>query len=155
MAEVKTVAELQAMVGQEIGVSDWVEVPQEMINAFAECTGDKQWIHVDVEKAEIGPYGTTIAHGFLTLSMIPVFGASMTVMPAGITMAINYGLDKVRFISPVKVGSKVRAKMELMGITPKGDRLIMKVKYTAEIEGEAKPAFVAEMLVLFFIAPKE
>ncbi|MBL1077749.1 MaoC family dehydratase [Nocardia sp. 2] len=133
---------LRAAAGTEIGVSDWITIDQARIDTFADATGDHQWIHVDAERAAAGPYGRTIAHGFLTLSLlVPITGQVMTVGCA--RMAINYGLDRVRFINPVPVGSRIRGRITLNTVTdiPGGvqaDRTV-----TIEIEGEAKPACVA------------
>lgn len=135
-----------------MGTSDWIQIDQEKINRFADCTGDHQWIHVDVEKAKQGPFGGPIAHGYLTLSLLPVFSASSKYIPEGIKMAVNYGLDKVRFINPVPVGSKVRSKAVLSNVEEKsGGRVLMTVTHTIEIEGQEKPACVAESLSLFYV----
>jgi acyl dehydratase len=151
MPELVPIDRLKEYVGKEIGLSDWLHVTQERINAFADCTEDHQWIHVDTERAKKGPFGTTIAHGYLTLSFLPHFSAANRVLPAGIKMAINYGTNKVRFITPVKVGSKVRNHAVLKAIEDKGGgRILMTVENTIEIEGERKPALVAECLSLFF-----
>ncbi len=137
--------QLQAMVGQELGVGDWVEVDQERINTFADATGDHQWIHVDPERAAQGPFGTTIAHGYLTLSLIPSLGGGGLAV-TGAKMGINYGLDRVRFIAPVKVGSKVRARRKLLEVKEGEGFVQLKVEVTVEIEGSDKPACVAETL---------
>ena len=152
MAQAVTVEELKGMVGQEIGVSDWFEITQDRINAFAECTEDRQWIHVNEEMAKNGPFGTTIAHGYLILSLLSYFGASSRVFPAGIKMAINYGLNRVRFVSPVPVGSRIRNRAVLKEVTEKGEgRILMVTENTVEIEGQEKPAMVAESLAMFFV----
>jgi len=151
MPELIPVDKLKEYVGKEIGLSDWLQVTQERINTFADCTEDHQWIHVNPEMAKKGPFGTTIAHGYLTLSFLPYFSAANKVLPAGLKMAINYGANKVRFINPVKVGSKVRNHAVLKGIEDKGGgRIMMTVENTIEIEGEEKPALVAECLSMFF-----
>ena len=135
--------EITAAVGEELGTSDWITVEQDRINAFADATGDHQWIHVDEAKAASGPFGTTIAHGFLTLSLLPSFGWQIyTVENAA--MAINYGLNKVRFIAPVKVGSKLRSTAVLSEATDVAGGVQMVVVQTIEIEGQDKPACVAE-----------
>ncbi|WP_327141007.1 MaoC family dehydratase [Nocardia sp. NBC_01327] len=140
--------ELRAAVGTEIGVSDWILIDQERIDRFAEATGDHQWIHVDPERAAAGPYGRTIAHGFLTLSLVVPMSAQ--VMQASfVRMAINYGLNKVRFITPVPVGSRIRGRFTLNSITDipggvQGERTV-----TIEIEGEPKPACVAESIARY------
>jgi len=146
------VEKLKEMIGQEMGVSDWIQIDQGKINQFAECTGDHQWIHVDVEKAKQGPFGGPIAHGFLTLSLIPVLSGSSKYMPEGIKMAINYGLNKVRFINPVPAGSRVRSRMVLADIEERsGGRIMMTTTHNIEIEGQDKPACIAESLALFYV----
>jgi len=137
--------EVKAKVGEELGVGDWLEVTQERINQFAEATGDHQWIHVDPERAAQGPFGTTIAHGYLTLSLIPSLGGGGLPV-TGAKMGINYGLDRVRFIAPVKVGSRVRARRKLVDVTEGEGFVQLKVEVTVEIEGQDKPAAVAETL---------
>ena len=139
--------ELESMVGQELGVSDWVTVDQDRINRFAETTGDLQWIHVDQERAAKGPFGTTIAHGFLTLSLLPMLGATAYEVRGG-RMGINYGLDKVRFPSPVPVGSRVRGRFVLKEYKKLlDDGVQLTVVATIEREGADKPVCVAESLV--------
>ncbi|MGW4588041.1 MaoC family dehydratase [Amycolatopsis thermoflava] len=135
--------EFTAAVGERLGVSDWHTVTQEQVNTFADATGDHQWIHVDIEKAEQGPFGGPIAHGFLTLSVLPLLSAA-TYRVDGLQMGINYGLNKVRFPQPVKVGSKIRGVAELAEVTdvPGGKQVV--TRWTIEIDGEAKPACVAE-----------
>jgi len=151
MAELAPVEKLKEYVGKEIGVSDWVQIGQDRINAFADCTDDHQWIHVNTEMAKKGPFKTTIAHGYLSLSLIPFLSAQNRVLPTGIKMAINYGLNKVRFINPVKVGSKIRNHAVLKELSQKeGGKILMTVENTIEIEGENKPALVAECLSMFF-----
>jgi len=140
--------ELEAAVGTALGPGPWREVPQSQVSSFATTTDDEQWIHVDPEKAAAGPFGGTIAHGFLTLSLLSAFGPKIYRVN-GIKMGINYGLNKVRFPQPVKVGSKVRAGAELVEITdiPGGKQAVS--KWTVEIDGEAKPACVAEWVTRF------
>ncbi len=142
-------SELSAAVGQELGSSSWVTIEQSRIDQFAEATGDHQWIHVDPERAAAGPFGTTIAHGYLTLSLIPMLTWEIYEVH-GISGALNYGLDKVRFPSPVPVGSRVRATAELTSFeaVPGGGQAI--VTTTIEIEGGSKPACVAATIVRFF-----
>ncbi len=137
--------ELTGAVGEHLGYSDWHTVTQEQVNTFADATGDHQWIHVDVDKAKAGPFGGPIAHGFLTLSLLPVLGAQVYRVD-NLTMGINYGLNKVRFPQPVKVGAKVRGGGELLEVTdvPGGKQAV--VRWTVEIDGEAKPACVAEFV---------
>ena len=138
-------SELGGLVGQEIGVSDWITVDQARIDGFAEATGDRQWIHIDPERAATGPFKTTIAHGFLTLSLLPEMGASaMTV--ADTRMGVNYGLNRVRFTAPVPVGSRLRGQFKLLAFEPieGGAQLTMQV--TMQREGSDKPVCVAESL---------
>ncbi len=143
-------SELQNHVGEEVGVSDWLEVTQERINQFAEATNDHQFIHVDPEMAKNTPWGTTIAHGFLTLSLIPYLSAENGIMPENIQMAVNYGTDKVRFLEAVTVNSKIRGRFVLSDVEEKpGNRWLLKSDVTIEIEGKEKPAAVAETLALF------
>ncbi|MGV9296953.1 MaoC family dehydratase [Amycolatopsis sp. NPDC003676] len=139
------VAELAEAVGKPLGTSEWHTVSQEQVQLFADATGDHQWIHLDAEKAAAGPFGTTIAHGFLTLSLIPAFLPEIYRVE-GLKMGINYGLNKVRFPQPVKVGSRVRGTAELVELTdvPGGKQAV--VRWTVQIEGEDKPACVAEMV---------
>ncbi|MBT9571558.1 MaoC family dehydratase [Pseudomonas umsongensis] len=146
------VAELKDYVGKELGCSEWLTIDQERINLFAEATGDFQFIHVDPAKAAQTPFGSTIAHGFLSLSLIPKLMEDILVMPEGLKMVVNYGLDSVRFIQPVKVDSKVRLKVELSEVTEKKPgQLLLKAIATLEIEGMEKPAYVAESLSLCFV----
>ncbi|NWL21627.1 MaoC family dehydratase [Pseudomonas umsongensis] len=146
------VAELKDYVGKELGCSEWLTIDQERINLFAEATGDFQFIHVDPAKAAQTPFGSTIAHGFLSLSLIPKLMEDILVMPEGLKMVVNYGLDSVRFIQPVKVDSKVRLKVELSEVTEKKPgQLLLKAIATLEIEGVDKPAYVAESLSLCFV----
>ncbi|MGF6592853.1 MaoC family dehydratase [Pseudomonas sp. 2835] len=146
------VAELSQYVGKELGRSEWLTIDQERINLFAEATGDFQFIHVDPTKAAKTPFGSTIAHGFLTLSLIPKLMEGILVVPEGLKMAVNYGLDSVRFIQPVKVDSKVRLKVDLAEVTEKKPgQWLLKVTATLEIEGQEKPAYIAEPLSLCFV----
>jgi len=141
------VAELEATVGQAIGTTEWFEITQDRVDAFADATDDHQWIHVDVERARTGPFGGTIAHGYLTLSLIPMFNTQlMSIETTG--ARLNYGLNKVRFPNPVKVGARIRCTATLGALTdiPAGKQMV--TSYVIEIEGEAKPACVAEMVVL-------
>ena len=146
MKTFQTLAELTALVGQEVVVSDWITITQEQVNLFAQATGDHQWIHVDVEKAKAGPFGAPIAHGFLTLSLLPrFFESSMTVLET--RMGVNYGLNKVRFTAPVPVGSRLRARMTLLKSEPidnGGAQMTWEV--AVEREGAPKPVCVAESL---------
>ena len=146
------VAELKNYVGKELGHSDWISIDQNRINQFAECTGDHQFIHVDPVKAKQTPFGSTIAHGFLTLSLVPKLIDGLLVLPEGAKMVVNYGLDSVRFIQPVKVDSRVRLAMSVLEITEKRPgQWLIKAQATLEIEGEEKPAYIAEQLSLCFV----
>jgi acyl dehydratase len=144
-----TLAELQPLVGQEIGVSDWITVDQKRINLFADATGDHQWIHVDAARAAAGPYGATVAHGFLTLSLLPEMSASAFEVRDA-RMGINYGLNRVRFPSPVPVGSRLRGRFRLLSYEPieGGAQLVTEV--TMEREDSTKPVCVAESIVRRF-----
>lgn len=135
--------ELQAAVGEHLGYSDWVEIDQKRIDLFAEATGDHQWIHVDPEKAKAGPFGTTIAHGYLTLSLIPMLVWQIYTVE-GTKMGVNYGCNKVRFPAPVPVGSRVRAGVELVSVTPGSGGQQVVALVTIEREGADRPACVAE-----------
>jgi acyl dehydratase len=149
---VKTVSfdELSSLVGQEIGVSEWVEIDQSRINQFAEATGDHQWIHVDVERAKKEmPGGKTIAHGFLTLSLIPMLGAGILRI-TGVSRGINYGSNKVRFTNMVPVGSRVRARQKLLSVEARGAGLQMINEMTIEIEGQERPACIAETISMIY-----
>ncbi|MEE1920873.1 MaoC family dehydratase [Pseudomonas sp. 148P] len=146
------VAELPQYVGKELGRSEWLKIDQERINLFAEATGDFQFIHVDPAKAAKTPFGSTIAHGFLTLSLIPKLMEDILVLPQGLKMVVNYGLDSVRFIQPVKVDSRVRLAVSLTEVTEKKPgQWLLKATATLEIEGEDKPAYIAEPLSLAFV----
>ena len=147
MRTFQTLQEFPALVGQEVAVSDWLTITQAQINQFAESTGDHQWIHVDEEKAKAGPFGAPIAHGFLTLSLLPKFlHTAMTIVES--RMGVNYGLNKVRFMAPVPVGSRLRARMTLLQCEPiDNDGMQMTWQVTMEREGVAKPVCVAESIV--------
>lgn len=146
------VAELKDYVGKELGRSEWLTIDQERINLFAEATGDYQFIHVDPVKAAQTPFGSTIAHGFLSLSLIPKLMEDILILPEGVKMVVNYGLDSVRFIQPVKVNSRVRLKVELSEATEKKPgQWLLKATCTLEIEGSDKPAYIAESLSLCFV----
>jgi len=143
--------EIQEHIGKEIFVSDWTQVTQDQINQFADSTKDHQWIHVDKEKAAAGPFGTTIAHGFLTLSHLPFFSYQVPLKMKGSKMSINYGLDKVRFLNPVVSGAKIRDRITLKSLEEKpGNRLLISQVHTIEIEGQEKPACIAESLGMIF-----
>ena len=145
-------AELKNYVGKDLGRSEWLTIDQNRINQFAECTGDHQFIHVDPVKAKLTPFGGTIAHGFLSLSLIPVLMENLMLVPQGMKMAVNYGLDSVRFIQPVKVDSRVRLAAKVLDITEKRPgQWLIKIEATLEIDGEQKPAYIAESLSLCFV----
>ncbi len=147
-----TFEQLRGMIGQELGVSDWTLVDQSRIDRFAECTGDRQWIHTDAERARRqSPFRTTIAHGYLSLSLIGGLSQEMGIAPENTQAAFNYGLDRVRFIAPVKVGARVRLRSRLLSMEDRGPgQYLLKVENTVEIEGEDKPALIAETLVMFY-----
>jgi len=146
--EAVELSELAGLVGKETGVSDWLQITQERVNQFADATGDHQWIHVDVERAT-REIGGPIAHGYLTLSLLPFLSAGM--MPVkGVTRGINYGSDKVRFVNMVRVGKRVRLRQQLIGVEPKAGGMQIKNLCTIEIEGEDKPACVAETLTVLY-----
>jgi acyl dehydratase len=144
------IKDLSSLIGKEIGVSDWVEISQERVNLFAEATGDHQWIHVDVERAT-KEIGGPIAHGYLTLSLIPFLSAGMLNVK-GVVRGINYGSDKVRFTNMVRVGKKVRMRQKLIGAEPKAGGMQIKNECTIEIEGEDRPACVAETISVIYTA---
>ncbi|WP_050929769.1 MaoC family dehydratase [Aestuariivita boseongensis] len=143
------------MVGQKIGTSDWHEITQEAVNEFASSTGDHQWIHVDVERAKKeSPFGGPVAHGYLTLSLIAGLSLDLGIVPKGTAAALNYGLDKVRFLAPVPVGAKVRLHVSLMSFDKKDNgQYLMKAENTIEIEGSDKPALIAETLAILVPGP--
>lgn len=147
MRTLTTFDELTAAVGEDLGTSDWLEITQERVDAFADATGDHQWIHVDVERAKDGPFGGTIAHGYLTLSLVPWLGSQVFSLETP-GAKLNYGVNKVRFPNPVRVGSRVRAQVSVSEVIdiPAGKQ--MQLKYVIEIEGSDKPACVAETVVL-------
>jgi acyl dehydratase len=145
MRTFETIAEFKDLVGQEIGVSDWITVTQERIQLFADATNDHQWIHVDVERAKAGPFGTTIAHGFLTLSLLPEMAASAFGVRET-RMGVNYGLNKVRFPAPVPSGSRIRGRFKLIGYEPLDGGAQMTVQVTMEREGSDKPVCIAESI---------
>ena len=138
-----TLAELQGLVGQELGHSDWLTVEQSRIDLFAQATDDHQWIHIDPARAAAGPFGTTVAHGFLTLSLLPVLFATAFAID-DVRMGVNYGLNRVRFMTPVRVGSRVRGVFKLLSYEPLDGGAQLTTLVTIELEGSAKPACVAE-----------
>jgi acyl dehydratase len=141
---------LSEFIGRELGVSDWLTIDQARIDQFAQCTGDDQWIHVDLERSRReSPFGGPIAHGYLTLSLLAPTAFEVFIKPAGIAQAFNYGLDRVRFISPVKPGSRVRNRIKLLSAEEKGgSRILLSTENTLEIEGEDKPALTATALAM-------
>lgn len=140
-------SELQSLIGQEVGVSKWFEVDQARIDAFAKITEDEQFIHVDPEAAKATPFGGTIAHGFLTLSLASAMSYDAVKPLEGVVMGVNYGFDKLRFLAPVPAGSKVRGRFKLLAADDKGGgRWLLKHEVTVEIEGAEKPALIAEWL---------
>ena len=145
MRNFETIAELKELVGQEIGVSDWITVTQERIQLFADATNDHQWIHLDAERAKAGPFGTTIAHGFLTLSLLPEMAASAFGVRET-RMGVNYGLNKVRFPAPVPSGSRLRGRFKLTGYEPLEGGAQVTVQVTMEREGSDKPVCIAESI---------
>ena len=148
-----TPQEMKELVGKPLGTSEWVLVDQEMINKFADATGDHQFIHIDEEKAKLTPFGGTIAHGFLTLSLFPMLMAkSDCPRPAGVKMGVNYGGNKVRFLAPVRSGKRVRAHFKLLELDEKRPgQWQQTLEFTVEIEGEEKPALMAEWISQFFV----
>ena len=140
--------ELTALAGADLGRTGWTEVTQERVNMFADATGDHQWIHVDLDRAAAGPFGTTIAHGYLTVSMLPIFMTEIFQIEK-LTMGINYGLDRVRFPSPVPVGSKIRADATLTDVKQTHLGSLAHIRIKVEIEGQSKSACVADTLSLF------
>jgi len=150
MKEIGSIDEAVQAVGQELGVSDWKEIHQSRIDAFADLTEDHQWIHVDVDRAKAeSPYGTTIAHGFLTLSLIPVLSKE-NYRVSNAKMAVNYGLNKVRFLAPVLAGSRIRSRSELVDATKVNDNTVnLTVRHTIEVDGSDKPAAVADLIARY------
>jgi acyl dehydratase len=143
-------ADLQKHVGEEMGVSEWVKVDQDRVNKFADATGDHQWIHIDVERAKREmPTGGTIAHGYLTLSLIPML-SSQIMQIDGVTRGINYGSNKVRFTNMVLTGARVRARQKLLSVEPKGGGMQLTNEVAIEIEGQDRPACVAETISLVY-----
>ena len=148
---IEGIEELKTLIGQEVGQSDWVEITQERVNAFADATEDHQWIHLDVERAKTdSPFRTTIAHGFLTLSLLPHFAAQAVKVQGDFKMGINYGLNRLRFPSPVPVGARLRARFTLQAVedVPGGAQIAWAV--TVEVEGAQKPCLAAEWLVRYY-----
>ncbi|PZS13907.1 MAG: hypothetical protein DLM57_15530 [Pseudonocardiales bacterium] len=149
MRKFTSAAEVEAASGEHLGESAWRTITQQQVDLFADATDDHQWIHVDPERAVAGPFGATIAHGYLSLAMLAAFSAEIIAIE-GVRMSINYGLDRVRFLTPVRVGARVRSSADLLTATPGDAGLRICVRHTVEIDGEAKPALVAESLALLF-----
>jgi len=144
-----TLADLPSMIGKHLGHSDWHTIDQDQINRFADATGDHQWIHVDAERAKAGPFGTTIGHGYLTLSLVPIFVFQLLKVD-GAKLVVNYGLNKVRFPAPVPAGSRVRMGAEVAGVEPVGGGVQVTLSASFEIENQPKPACVAEILFRYY-----
>ncbi|MEU7398643.1 MaoC family dehydratase [Streptomyces albogriseolus] len=145
-----SVDDLKAAVGEQLGYTDWLEVDQKRIGLFAEATGDHQWIHVDPEKAAAGPFGTTIAHGYLTLSLLPLFGPQLMSVE-GVKMGVNYGTNKVRFPAPVPVGSRLRATARISAVDEVPGGVQVATAFTVEREGGDKPVCVAESVARYYL----
>lgn len=143
---------LKRKLGCELGVTDWLQINQERVNQFAECTLDRQWIHIDEQAASKGPFGKTIAHGYLTVSLLSHFGENHMVIPKNCTRAINYGMNKLRLLAPITVGSKIRDKIAFTGLEEKPNGVLITTSHTVEIEDQKKTALFAEMLTLFYTA---
>lgn len=152
MRAAMTLENYRKQIGTEVGVSDWVLVDQARIDAFAACTGDHQFIHVDPVAAARSPFGTTIAHGYLTLSLIPMMTYAAVPSIEGAKMGVNYGMNKLRFMAPVKSGKRIRGRFTLSGVEQRGDGGYQStVQVTVEVEGEIKPALAAEWLTLVYL----
>jgi acyl dehydratase len=143
-------AQFEGLVGTEIGVTDWMDMEQERVNTFADATNDHQWIHVDEEKAAAGPFGTTIAHGYLTLSLTVPMVQEVELDVGDPKMVINYGLEKVRFPAPVPVGSRIRSRVHLVAVTDVAGGIQVNRRVTVEVEGTEKPAMVAETVIRYY-----
>jgi len=145
--------DLPTLVGQELEPSPWLEITQDRVNQFAEATNDFQFIHMDAEKAAQTPFGGTIAHGFLSLSLLSDMNAQTAVLPENLAMVINYGSDRVRYLMPVRVGKRIRSRQKVLDVIEKSPgRWLMKNEVTVEIEGEQTPALVAEILMMYVVA---
>lgn len=147
---IKSIDELKSHVGKHLGYSDYLTITQEQVNLFADATGDHQWIHIDVERAKAGPFGGPIAHGYLTLSLGPVFLPQIFGVE-GVAMGVNYGTNKVRFMSPVPVGSKLRAGVKLVSVDDVTGGVQVTLETTFEVEGAKKPSCVAEVLFRYYL----
>ena len=152
MAESIKAEELPSIVGKELEPSPWLEITQERVNQFANATNDHQFIHVDLEKAKQTPFGGTIAHGFLSLSLLSYLNAQTAIVPEGLVMGINYGSDKVRFLAPVSVGKRIRSRQKILEVTEKKPgQWLIKTDVSVEIDGEETPALVAEILSMYIV----
>ena len=152
MAESIKAAELPSIVGKELEPSPWLEITQERVNQFANATNDHQFIHVDLEKAKQTPFSGTIAHGFLSLSLLSYLNAQTAIVPEGLVMGINYGSDKVRFLAPVSVGKRIRSRQKILEVTEKKPgQWLIKTDVSVEIDGEETPALVAEILSMYIV----
>ena len=152
MTRYVSTSEFSELIGTELGASDWIEIRQERVNEFADATNDHQFIHVDLEKAKASTFGGTIAHGFLTLSLLTYLLTEQLVVPENTSVTLNYGSDKVRFLKPVAVGQRIRAKQQLLEATEKKPgQWLMKMNVTVEIEGEETPALIAEILFMHIV----
>ncbi len=152
MAENIKAEELPGLVGRELEPSPWLEITQERVNQFADATNDHQFIHVDREKAKQTPFGGTIAHGFLSLSLLSYLNAQNAILPEGLVMGINYGSDKVRFLAPVSVGKRIRSRQKILEVTEKKPgQWLIKTDVSVEIDGEETPALVAEILSMYIV----
>ncbi len=152
MVEAIKADEFAALVGRELEPSPWLEITQERVNQFADATNDHQFIHVDLEKARRTPFGGTIAHGFLSLSLLSYLNAQNGIVPEGLVMGINYGSDKVRFLAPVSVGKRIRSRQKILEVTEKKPgQWLIKTDVSVEIEGEDTPALVAEILSMYVV----
>jgi acyl dehydratase len=144
--------EFAKLVGRELEPSPWLEITQERVNQFADATNDQQFIHVDLEKAKQTPFGGTIAHGFLSLSLLSYLNAQNGIVPEGLVMGINYGSDKVRFLAPVSVGKRIRSRQTILEVTEKKPgQWLIKTDVSVEIEGEETPALIAEILSMYVV----
>lgn len=150
------VEDLPALAGTDLPASDWLEITQERVNQFADATNDHQFIHVDPERARQTPFGGPIAHGFLSLSLLSYLAGQSTVIPEGLTMSVNYGSDKVRYLQPVRVGKRIRARQKVLTVDEKKrGHWLFKIEVTVDIEGETVPALVAEVLSMMIVAVKD
>jgi acyl dehydratase len=148
-----TLSALGEWVGRELGLSPWLKVDQHLVDCFAACTGDEQWIHVDVERARHGPFGGTVAHGWLVASLLAPWTLNALAQTVGPSRAINYGVDKLRFLHPVRCNSWLRGRLKLASVVPKGpDHALLAIESTVEIDGETKPALVATTLTLLAVS---